>query len=431
MNKLFHKDFTLMILGQVISIFGNSILRFTISLYVLDLTGSAGIFAGILAISLLPTILLSPIGGMVSDRISRKHIMVVLDTITACLIFGFTLFLSSSYIVTLIGVFMILLSLIQSFYQPSVQASIPSITDKQHLVAANSIVVQINALANLAGPILGGLLYGFFPIELILRISSLCFACSAILEIFLHIPFIRQPRTSSMTKTILSDFKEAGSFIIYKNPAIFKMLLLLAGLNLFLTAMLQIGLPYIIKIQLGLSSQLYGFAESSMAIGMIIGSLYAAKNTSWLTINNSHRYLLFGSLAMLPIGLSVFSLSYALVSYGIIVIAILAGMSFIAIFNVIAQAFLQEQTPAHLLGKVSSYVMTLTMCAVPLGQAFYGICFDLFSSYSAWIVIMACCASMLLARYAKRVISTLSVDKEVCHLEDDQVSYDISTLYSE
>ena len=59
-KKLFHKDFTMMVIGQIISIFGNSILRFAISLYVLDLTGSASIFAGILAISMLPTILLSP-----------------------------------------------------------------------------------------------------------------------------------------------------------------------------------------------------------------------------------------------------------------------------------------------------------------------------------------------------------------------------------
>ena len=157
-KKLFHKDFTMMVIGQIISIFGNSILRFAISLYVLDLTGSASIFAGILAISMLPTILLSPIGGMVSDRLSRKYIMVILDFATALLILLFVCSLGSSYIVVVIAVFMVLLSLIQSFYQPSVQASIPSITDKDNLVAANSVVYQINALANLLGPILGGLL---------------------------------------------------------------------------------------------------------------------------------------------------------------------------------------------------------------------------------------------------------------------------------
>lgn len=41
-EKLFHRDFTLMIIGQIVSLFGNSILRFSLSLFVLDQTGSAG-----------------------------------------------------------------------------------------------------------------------------------------------------------------------------------------------------------------------------------------------------------------------------------------------------------------------------------------------------------------------------------------------------
>lgn len=403
-KKLFHKDFTIMVLGQIISIFGNSILRFAISLYVLDITGSAGIFAGILAMSMLPTILLSPIGGMVSDRLSRKHIMVVLDFTTALLITAFIFCLGSPYIIVLLAIFMVLLSLIQSFYQPSVQASIPSITDKDNLVAANSVVYQINALANLLGPILGGLLYGFFDIHLIAVISAICFAISAILEIFLHIPYVKQPMTTSIINTVKSDFKEAISFILYENPALFKLLIMLSGLNLFLTAMLQVGLPYIIKIQLSLSSQLYGFAESSMAIGMIVGSLYAANRSGKIKIQVSYKYLLLGSLAMAPIGLSIITGINAYVSYAIILLSLLTGMSFIAVFNVVAQAFMQAQTPTHLLGKVSSYVMTLTMCAIPLGQAFYGLCFELFANHSAWIVIFACFMAVLISKYAKGVL---------------------------
>lgn len=403
-KKLFHKDFTIMVVGQIISIFGNSILRFAISLYVLDITGSAGIFAGILAMSMLPTILLSPIGGMVSDRLSRKHIMVVLDFTTAFLITAFIFCLGSPYIIPLLAVFMVLLSLIQSFYQPSVQASIPSITDKDNLVAANSVVYQINALANLLGPILGGLLYGFFDIQLIAVISAICFAISAILEIFLHIPYVKQPMSASIINTVKSDFKEAISFILYENPALFKLLIMLSGLNLFLTAMLQVGLPYIIKIQLSLSSQLYGFAESSMAIGMIVGSLYAANRSGKIKIQVSYKYLLLGSLAMAPIGLSIITGINAYVSYAIILLSLLTGMSFIAVFNVVAQAFMQAQTPTHLLGKVSSYVMTLTMCAIPLGQAFYGLCFELFANHSAWIVIFACFMAVLISKYAKGVL---------------------------
>ena len=59
-DRLFSRDFTLMVAGQIISLFGNAILRFALSLYVLDTTGSAAAFGGILAVSMVPTILCSP-----------------------------------------------------------------------------------------------------------------------------------------------------------------------------------------------------------------------------------------------------------------------------------------------------------------------------------------------------------------------------------
>lgn len=70
-------------------------------------------------------------------------------------------------------------------------------------------------------------------------------------------------------------------------------------------------------------------------------------------------------------------------------------------FNITAQTFLQTQTPTHLLGKISSFVTTISMCAVPLGQAIYGICFDFFSADSSFIIILASLISMILALYAK------------------------------
>lgn len=78
-TKLFTRNFTFLILGQISSLFGNYTLRFAMSMYVLEQTGSASIFAGLLALSMLPTILLSPLGGILADRANRRNIMVILD----------------------------------------------------------------------------------------------------------------------------------------------------------------------------------------------------------------------------------------------------------------------------------------------------------------------------------------------------------------
>lgn len=197
-KKLFHRNFSLMIIGQIISLFGNAILRFALSMYVLDLTGSAAAFGTILAVSMIPTVLLSPVGGIIADRINRRNIMVALDFTTAGLIAVFTLLFTVSDSLWIIGLLMVLLSVIQSFYQPSVQASIPALTADENLMKANSVVIQVNALANLVGPVLGGFLYGFFGLMPILIASGLCFFTSAVMEIFLHIPFIRQQKNGGL-----------------------------------------------------------------------------------------------------------------------------------------------------------------------------------------------------------------------------------------
>ena len=69
-GKLFHKDFTLVVLGQIISLFGNAILRFALPLYILELSGSAALFGAVSAMSFLPMIIMSPIGGMIADRMN-------------------------------------------------------------------------------------------------------------------------------------------------------------------------------------------------------------------------------------------------------------------------------------------------------------------------------------------------------------------------
>ena len=117
--KLFNRNFTTMIIGQIISLFGNAILRFALPLYVLDATGNAAIFGGILALSMIPTVLLSPIGGVIADRFPSQRIMYVLDFATAALAAAsLSSWSSGRGAAWQPVVMMMLLSVIQACYQP-------------------------------------------------------------------------------------------------------------------------------------------------------------------------------------------------------------------------------------------------------------------------------------------------------------------------
>lgn len=192
-NKIrYGKDFMLVIVGQIVSLFGNAILRFSLPLYLLRETESSTLFGIVTACSFLPMIVLSLLGGVLADRVNKRNIMVGLDFLTAFVVTTFYILMGIAPIIPLFIVTLMLLYGISSTYQPAVQASIPILVSKKHILSANSIVNQIGSLANFIGPIVGGMLYGIWGIESIVKVSIICFILSAIMEIFIVIPLIKQ-----------------------------------------------------------------------------------------------------------------------------------------------------------------------------------------------------------------------------------------------
>ena len=71
-NSVKNKNFILIVIGQIISLFGNGIVRFALPLYLLQTTGSSAIFGIVSAMSFIPLIMVMPIGGVIADRIDKK-----------------------------------------------------------------------------------------------------------------------------------------------------------------------------------------------------------------------------------------------------------------------------------------------------------------------------------------------------------------------
>lgn len=78
-KAILSKDFILVAIGQVISLFGNQILRYALPLYLLNQTGSSVLFGTILACSFIPMLFLFPIVGIIADRVNKRNIMVMFD----------------------------------------------------------------------------------------------------------------------------------------------------------------------------------------------------------------------------------------------------------------------------------------------------------------------------------------------------------------
>ena len=245
-KTLFSKDFTLVVIGQMISLFGNAAIRFALPLYLLNLTGSSALYGTVTACAFLPSILLSPIGGILADRVNKRTIMAALDFFTAAVLLVFALFMGAVNLVFLLTVTMMILYGIAGAYQPSVQASIPALVHPDHFMAANSIINTISSFASLVGPVLGGMLYSAYGLEPVLWVCMICFALSAVMELFLQIPFQKQDTDGGIVKTAKADFAKSIRWIRKEKSMIGKALLVVCGINLFLSAMIIVALPYLV-----------------------------------------------------------------------------------------------------------------------------------------------------------------------------------------
>ena len=386
-EKLFTRNFTLLILGQVSSLTGNYTLKFALSMYVLEQTGSASIFAGMLSAALLPTVLLSPFGGILADRANRKHIMVALDALSGLSVLAAGLLLLLGRELWVIGALLVLLSVLAAFESPTVQACVPQMVSPQNLVQGNAVVSQVSAVTSLVTPFLGSLFYTAFGIGPVFAAAVVCFWLTALLECMIRLEYQKPPRTAGIGAIVREDLAVSAHFLRREQPDILKLLLLAALAGMFVSGTAVVGFPYLVRTVLGLSATYYGAAESAMGAAAILGSLCAGLLGKKLRVRDLSAIFLSFGLSLFPIGLSFLLPVGRMARYGVLLFFFCVCQLGVCIFSTYAITLIQQRTPKQLMGKVMSCVFTLSMCAQPVGQVVYGALFDCFSDRVYWVLI--------------------------------------------
>ena len=408
-TKLWNKNFTIMVIGQFISLFGNSLQRYSLSLFILDITGSATIFSLILALTFIPQIFLAPFGGAFADRFSKKKIMVVLDTCSGLMLLLFTIYLKSSSSIIAIAILMCIMAVIQSIYDPSVRASIPAITAQENLEGANSIVSVVSSLTALVSPIAAGFLYGLYGIEVIFIINVVSFLFSAVMELFLHIPHKSVKIEGSIAKTFVKDIGSTFSYLFHKKPIVFQTLMMACSFNLFLTPIYTVGYPYMEKVIFGVSAELYGISEGIMGAGMIVGALLTGIMSKKLPFWKLHKYFYF--IIVFIVGLGIATLPFVRDESGVSYLSywLFTGIGFLfaavlAVINIMCMTFMQLEIPMEYMGKAMALVTSLSMAFMPVGQLIFGKLYDIFATSTWWIYAIVTVLSLILTLVTKMLL---------------------------
>lgn len=409
MNHRFSKDFHLVVVGQIISILGSAILRFALNLYVLDITGRADIFSLVLALSSIPGILFSLIGGAIADRFNRRNLMVIFDFSSSGVVLSLLLLLKTeSASVMVVGASLAVLSIISSMYQPAVQASVPILVKGEDLAQANGFVNGVGALSGLLGPVLGGVLYGLVGLDILVIMSCISFFLSAVMEIFIQIPFTKLERNKNIIPTIAGDMKIGMHYVIKENPHIFKVILLAAFLNMLMSPFFIVGVPYILRITMGSTEAMYGIGMGIGEFSTILGALLAGMFSRKMTLDSIHKFLFLIAVLMLPMAFAVSQMMLRLGYWPSFVLFFIFGaviMLLMTVISVYVITTVQMETPNEMLGKVMAIIMAVAQCAAPLGQALYGMAFQRFSKAVYAPVLLACFFTAILAFAARTMLS--------------------------
>lgn len=386
-EKLFTKNFTLLILGQLTSLFGNFILKLALSMYVLEATGSAAIFAGILSVATIPTILLSPLGGILADRADRRNIMVALDALTGVSVLCAVLFLSESNAIAVISTLLIILSILGAFETPAVQACIPAMLQGDNIMKGNAVVNQVASLSCLIAPVLGGVLYAMSGLKPVMYASVVCFFITALFECFIKLSYQRIQSQGGVLQIVKQDFLSSMQYISKEQTSISKMLLLTAFSRFFVMGITIVGLPFLVRTVLGFNPKYYGAAESALAVATILGSIAAGILAEKLKIHKLSVLLATLGIFIIPSGIVFLLPVNAMIKYGVTVVSFCGMQAVISIFSIFAVSLIQQRTPNHLIGKVMAYTSTVTLCVQPIGQIVYGFLFDRFYSAIYFVLI--------------------------------------------
>ena len=423
-KKGYSKDFYLVVIGQIISLFGNAVMRFAFPIHLLNVTGSAAVLGVVSGCAFIPLAVMSPIGGIIADRVNKRNVMVFLDFFTSGLTVLFLLLYGKVSITGMVLVTLFLLYGISGAYQPSVQASIPVLVEPEHIMPANAAINMVSSLSGLLGPTLGGTAYSLWGIYPVLSIAAGCFFLSAVMEIFIKIPYERKQSTESILRQTKDDLCESIAYIGQKKPELAKLTLCCAGVNLVMSALMIIGLPVIVMNILDFSkseaSRLYGYMEAILAIGGLVGGIGAGVFGRKLKVNGSWKLLLASGMLLIPMGVVLMIECPAYLAYGVLATAGLVIMSLSAIYTIQIMSYIQMTVPHHMVGKVIAWIIAVSTCAQPVGQVLYGVLFDEMAKNVYIIFGAATICSVLIALGSRKATRALQNGETVSNENEEE-----------
>lgn len=370
-NNKWKKKFIAIYIGQFFSLLSSAAVQFSIIWWLTDKTGGSPLVLTLAGLAgFLPQALAGPFAGTITDRYSRKLMMILADMTVAL---GSLILFISLYFYEINISFVILIlairSLATAFHMPALQAYIPLLVPEDDLTKAAGWGQTVSSISNIAGPAVGMSILAASSIEWVLLLDVLGAVIASGILLFIYIPKI-QNQESIDSKGFFIEMKDGYNALV-NHPILLKLTFVMTSV-----AVLYIPLgtyfPLITRNHFNKGVVEAGIVEIIFAVGLIVGgSFLGILGDKFNKINTMTTGMLLMGIALFLTGILSPSLFYFFV-----VLAGLVGFSG-PLFSAPLYALIQTEIEPHLLGRVFSFVTSISLLATPLGYVIAGLFIEL------------------------------------------------------
>ncbi len=258
LNKLtgFGKEYWKFWIASAVSMAASNILQFVLSLYVLDITGSATIFALMLSIVFVPRLILTPFAGVLSDKVDRSGLMGRVLMAESVVLFVYSMM--SFFIpinVALVFILVLLLEMGEVFYNACEGAIIPLLVDEDKLKDAIAVSKSDDGIVFVISPIIAAFIFTNINLTAAFVFVTILDFAAGILQFSIK---TRQQKNESDDEKIhfIRNFKE-GVSVILENNKLRNLAMTIPVINAFFGATFSVSILYLIREELQLQWECY------------------------------------------------------------------------------------------------------------------------------------------------------------------------------
>lgn len=353
--------------AQTISLLGSSLVQYAIVWYITLSTSSGGMLTISTLCGFLPQVLISLLAGVWIDRYSRKKMVMLSDTlIAAATLVLALLFLTGHRDARLLFVVLAIRSAGTGIQTPCVNAILPQLVPKEHLMRVNGIQSTLSSLIMFLSPALSGAILSLAPIEAAFFLDVITAVIGVGITATIPIP-MHQP-AQDLGRSSLADIRTGFSYL--RRTPFVRRLLLFQITILFLISPSAFLTPLMVSRSFGPEVWRLTASEMSYSLGMVAGGALIA---AWGGFRDRRKTT---ALAGALYGALMIAMGLAPAFWVYLIFNALIGVT-APCYNAPITVLLQERVAPELQGRIFSLMQISTSCALPLGMVLFGPLADL------------------------------------------------------